>query len=132
MLGSPSRTAGAVLEQWRRVAPCATATGGPWFHAPPQEKTGDKVDLVRLLSFFLSSPTVKITVTCNQKKTHRQSVLVNFLDLFSSTFHPYLLHFLLSQVCSWGFAIFSSVSGGRSGDAAVCRGRRWICGGAAI
>jgi hypothetical protein len=60
-----------VLEQWRRVAPRATATGGAWFHAPPQAKTGDKVDLVRLLSFFLSSPVVKITVTCNQKKTHR-------------------------------------------------------------
>jgi hypothetical protein len=59
---------------------------------------------------------VKITVTCNQKKTHRQSVLVNFLDLFSSAFHPYLLHFLLSQVCYWGFAVFSSVLGGRSGD----------------
>jgi len=29
-------------------------------------------------SFFLSSPAVKITVTCNQKRTHRQSVLVNF------------------------------------------------------
>jgi hypothetical protein len=36
------------------------------------------VDLVRLLSFFLSLSAVKITVTCNQKKTHRQSVLVNF------------------------------------------------------
>ena len=91
-------------------------------HAPPplvargftrrrKQKTGDRVDQARLLSFFLSSPTVKTTVTCNQKKTHKQSVLVKFLDLFSSAFHPYLLHFLLSQVCSWGFAIFSSASG---------------------
>jgi hypothetical protein len=54
--------------------PRATATGG----APPQAKIGDRVDLVRLLSFFPSSPAVKITVTCNQKKTHKQSILVNF------------------------------------------------------
>jgi hypothetical protein len=30
-----------VLEQWQRVAPRAPATGGAWFHALPQAKTGD-------------------------------------------------------------------------------------------
>ena len=80
-------------------------------HGPPQAKTGDIVDQAWLLSFFLSSLVVKTTVTCNQKKTHKQSVLVNFLDSFSSTFHHYLLHVLLSQVCSWGFAVFASASG---------------------
>ena len=41
------------------------------------------MDLAWLLSFFLSPPAVKTTVTCNQQKTHKQSVLVSFLDLFS-------------------------------------------------
>ena len=56
------------------------------------------MDQARLLSFFLSSP-------------HKQSVLVNFSDLFSFAFHHYLLHVLLSPVCSWGFAVYASASG---------------------
>jgi hypothetical protein len=92
-------------------SPRATVTGGAWVHAPPQEQPSNRGGLDRLLPLFFSSPVVKITVTCNQKKTHKQSVLVIFLDLFSSAFHPCLLHFLLSQVCSWGFAVFSSASG---------------------
>jgi len=32
--GSPS----APQEQWRRVFPGATVTGGAWTHAPPQEE----------------------------------------------------------------------------------------------
>jgi hypothetical protein len=89
----------------------ATVTGGAWVHAPLQEQPSNRGGLDRLLPLFFSSSAVKITVTCNQKKTHKQSVLVIFLDLFSSDFHPCLLHFLLSQVCSWGFAVFSSASG---------------------
>jgi hypothetical protein len=99
------------------------ATGGVWIDFFP---------------LFFSSPAVKINVTCNQKKTHKQSVLVIFLDLFSSAFHPCLLHFLLSQVCSWGFVVFSSASGtwaaaggdlDRSVMAAGRRCWRWpVCG----
>ena len=71
-------------------------SGSALLHAPPplaargfmrcRKQRQETVDLFRLLSFFLSSPTVKINVTCNQKKTHRQSVLVKFLDLFQSSF----------------------------------------------
>jgi hypothetical protein len=118
--------------------PRATVTGGAWVHAPPQEKTQQQGGLDRLLPLFFSSPAVKINVTCNQKKTHKQSVLVIFLDLFPSAFHPCLLHFLLSQVCSWGFVVFSSASGtwaaaggdlDRSVMAAGRRCWRWpVCG----
>jgi hypothetical protein len=69
-----------------------------------------------------------------QPKENAQAVGFSyFLDLFSSAFHPCLLHFLLSQVCSWGFAVFSSASGtwaAAGGDldrSAIAAGRRcWL------
>lgn len=88
------------------------------------------MDLAWLLSSFLSSPAVKTTVTCNQKKTHKQSALVKF---FRSVFHRYLLHVLLPPICSWGFAIFASASsdwaaaGGDLDWAVMAAGRRcWL------
>jgi hypothetical protein len=47
-------------------SPRATATGGTWGHAPPQEEPKKHVDLKRLPPSFLSSPAV----TCNKQKTH--------------------------------------------------------------
>jgi hypothetical protein len=122
---------------------CTGTVAARLLHAPPsptrrRKKNPATGGLDRLLPLFFSSPAVKINVTCNQKKTHKQSVLVIFLDLFPSAFHPCLLHFLLSQVCSWGFVVFSSASGtwaaaggdlDRSVMAAGRRCWRWpVCG----
>jgi hypothetical protein len=49
-----------------------------------------------------------------QPKENAQAVCFSyFSDLFSSAFHPDLLHFLLSQICSLGFAVFPSALGSR-------------------
>ena len=89
---------------WRRVGSRAAA------------RTGNIVDLAWLLSFFLSSPAVKITVTCKHKKTH---TAVHFTFSFLSKSAFFLLHFRSASGLFWIccvadrlllFILFSSVS----------------------
>jgi hypothetical protein len=37
-------------EQWRRVFPRATATGGAWIHAPPRKQPGNRAVKVGFFS----------------------------------------------------------------------------------
>jgi hypothetical protein len=63
-------------EQWRRVFPRATATGGAWVHAPPQTTPGKWTDLVGYLLLFPSLTVVRNTITCNNRKRTTQSILI--------------------------------------------------------
>ena len=77
------------------------------------------MDLAWLLSFFLSSPAVKITVTCNHKKTHNKQLIlfISFLsDPFQSSFFSYGLLF---------FPSFGGRSGGCEGGAVRLKIWRW-------
>jgi len=51
------------------------------------------VDLAWLLLLFPSSPAVKITVTCNKSKTHKQQLILSFCFLFTICFLSLLLRF---------------------------------------
>jgi hypothetical protein len=60
-----NKPAGTVLEQWRRVAPSATATGGAWVHAPPPMKATKPVYRERLPLLCLPIPAVTYKTTEN-------------------------------------------------------------------
>jgi len=52
------------------------------------------VDLAWLLLLFPSSPAVKITITCNKSKTHKQQLILSFFVSCSRIcFLSLLLHF---------------------------------------
>jgi hypothetical protein len=75
--GRPS----ALQQQWRRVVPRATASGGVWIHAPPPLKVAEPVDRGRLPLLCLPTPTVKITDTCNKgNNAQQQLILVLFFS----------------------------------------------------
>jgi len=59
-------------EQWQRVLPRATATGGALAHALPPMKVTEPVDRGLLPLLCLLMPAVKVTVTCNNKKKNAQ------------------------------------------------------------
>jgi len=42
-----------------------------------------------LLLLFLSSPAVRITVTCNKRKTHKQQLILSFPPCFQICFSPF-------------------------------------------
>jgi hypothetical protein len=84
-----------------------------------------QVDLAWLLLLFPFSPAVKITVTCNKSKTHKQQLILCFLFLVHrSVFFLFfsILDLLLSTdlFFSFPFPFFSVSGGGKTKGAAGC------------
>jgi hypothetical protein len=72
--------------------PRATATGGAWVHAPPQENPGNQGGLKRLLTFLADGDL-------HNTKKHNKQLILSFPSLSSDL----LLSFFISAESGAGF-----------------------------
>jgi hypothetical protein len=91
-------------------SPRAPTTSGVWVHKPPREQTGKQSSRDWLL-LFLSSSVVRIIVTCNKRKTHKQQLIFSFPPCFQICFSPF--SFFISASFSLQIPLFYSVLSGR-------------------
>jgi hypothetical protein len=84
-------------EQWQRVLPRATATGGALAHALPPMKVTEPVDRGLLPLLYLLMPAVKVTVACNKGNNTQQQLILILLFCRSAS----LVWFFFSVRCSF-------------------------------
>jgi len=77
-------------EQWQRVLPRATATGGALAHALPPMKVTEPVDRGLLPLLCLLMPAVKVTAACNKGNNAQQQLILILLFCRSASLVSFL------------------------------------------